>query len=48
MDLFFVLVVGVLIACCVLPMLFMAKNGRKKSDDKPDDKVENGARNSMK
>lgn len=48
MDLFFVLIGGVLIACCVIPMLFMAKNGRKKSDDKPDGKDENGAKNSVK
>lgn len=48
MDLFLVLIVGLLIACCVIPMLFMAKNRRKKSDDKPDGKGEDSTKNSLK
>lgn len=37
MDLFFWLILGILVACCVIPMFFMGKHGRKKSDDKSDD-----------
>lgn len=48
MDLFLVLIVGLLIACCVIPMLFMAKNGKNKSDDKSDGNGDDGTKNSLK
>lgn len=47
MDLFLVLIIGLLIACCVIPMFFMAKNGTK-SDDKPVGKGDDGTKNSPK
>lgn len=48
MDLFLVLIVGLVIACCVIPMLFMAKNGRKKGDDNLGGKGDDGAGKSLK
>lgn len=37
MELATLLIVGLIVACCVIPMLFfMGKRGSKKSADKPD------------
>lgn len=37
MDLTFFLILGLLVACCVIPMYFMGKKDSKKTDSPADD-----------